>query len=90
MIEISNCCNAPFGYPGWPDCDICSQCGEHSDLEICEDVGDSQYKDKKDILTALYRSMERLNEHLLSGECSGAAAEKLLQINLRKHFKEIK
>jgi len=60
MIEISNCCNAPFGYPGWPDCDICSQCGEHSDLEICEDVGDSQYKDKK------------------------------LQINLRKHFKEIK
>ena len=29
---VSNCCTAPFGYPGWPDSDICSQCGEHADI----------------------------------------------------------
>ena len=30
---LSNCCTAPFGYPGWPDNDICSSCGEHADVE---------------------------------------------------------
>jgi len=30
--QVSNCCTAPFGYPGWPDNDICSACGEHADL----------------------------------------------------------
>jgi hypothetical protein len=29
---VSNCCTAPFWYPGWPDSDICSQCYEHADL----------------------------------------------------------
>ena len=29
---MSNCCTAPFGYPGWPDNDLCSQCGEHADI----------------------------------------------------------
>ena len=29
---MSNCCEAPFGFPGWPDCDICSCCGEHSEI----------------------------------------------------------
>ena len=33
---MSNCCGAQFGYPGWPDSDICSACGEHADL-ITED-----------------------------------------------------
>ena len=28
----SDCCDAPFGYPGWPDSDICSKCFEHADL----------------------------------------------------------
>ena len=28
----SNCCGEPFGYPGWPDNDICSGCGEHADI----------------------------------------------------------
>jgi len=27
----SNCCSVPFGYPGWPDNDICSRCGEHAE-----------------------------------------------------------
>ena len=30
--ELSNCCTAPFGYPGYPDNDICSACGEHADV----------------------------------------------------------
>ena len=30
--QFSNCCGEPFGPPGWPDCDICSACGEHSDI----------------------------------------------------------
>ena len=28
---LSNCCDAPFGYPGWPECDLCSACNEHAD-----------------------------------------------------------
>ena len=31
--QVSNCCTAPFGYPGWPDNDICSASGEHADIE---------------------------------------------------------
>ena len=29
--KYSNCCDAPFGFPGWPDCDLCSACGEHAE-----------------------------------------------------------
>ena len=29
---VSNCCTAPFTYPGWPDSDTCSQCFEHAGL----------------------------------------------------------
>ena len=29
---VSNCCTAPFDYPGWPDSDICSACFEHAEL----------------------------------------------------------
>ena len=28
---MSNCCSAPFTYPGWPDSDVCSECLEHAD-----------------------------------------------------------
>ena len=28
---ISNCCGAQFSYPGWPDSDTCTECGEHAD-----------------------------------------------------------
>ena len=27
---VSNCCDAPFWYPGYPDSDICSRCYEHA------------------------------------------------------------
>ena len=30
-IILSNCCNAPFSYPGWPESDMCSACNEHAD-----------------------------------------------------------
>ena len=30
---VSNCCTAPFGYPGWPDNDICSKCFEHAGID---------------------------------------------------------
>ena len=29
---MSNCCSAPFTYPGWPDSDMCSECYEHADV----------------------------------------------------------
>ena len=38
-MEYSNCCTAPFGYPGWPDSDICSACGEHAEPSEEEDNG---------------------------------------------------
>ena len=28
---LSNCCYAPFTYPGWPESDMCSACKEHAD-----------------------------------------------------------
>ena len=28
----TNCCSAPFTYPGWPDSDMCSECYEHADV----------------------------------------------------------
>ena len=30
---VSNCCTAPFTYPGWPDSDICSECHEHAGID---------------------------------------------------------
>ena len=35
--SVSNCCTAPFTYPGWPDSDICSACYEHADIWKEED-----------------------------------------------------
>ena len=29
-MKVSNCCGASFYEPGWPDVDICTSCGEHS------------------------------------------------------------
>ena len=34
---MSNCCTAPFTYPGFPDSDICSECHEHADIQEEED-----------------------------------------------------
>ena len=34
---MSNCCNAHFTYPGWPDSDLCSKCYEHAGTWKAED-----------------------------------------------------
>ena len=42
---VSNCCTAPFTYPGWPDSDICSKCHEHADTAISNEIfGDNDGK----------------------------------------------
>ena len=30
---MSNCCSAPFTFPGFPDSDVCSECLEHADVD---------------------------------------------------------
>ena len=42
-MEYSNCCTASFHYPGWPDNDICSECGEHAEPIDEENEHDSPY-----------------------------------------------
>jgi len=43
---LSNCCGAEFGPPGYPDCDLCSACGEHAGT-MEEDDEDDYHKDIK-------------------------------------------
>ena len=38
---LSNCCIAPFTYPGWPDSDFCSECHEHASTWEDEDEGNN-------------------------------------------------
>lgn len=35
-IFESNCCEASFAEPGWPDNDVCSKCHEHAEPIECE------------------------------------------------------
>lgn len=44
---------------------------------------------KAKILLAMYRSVERLNRHVIEGNLDSAASEQHLQINLRKNFEEL-
>ena len=46
-------------------------------------------KVKCDILMAMYRSVDRQNRHILNCNLGSAEAEKWLQVNLRKSFKEV-
>ena len=48
---VSNCCTAPFGYPGWPDNDICSKCGEHADTAINEEIINKKEKNNEPVFT---------------------------------------
>ena len=53
-MEYSNCCDAPFGEPGWPDCDICSACKDncvtHAQYQeqLRDGRGDAQYEEARD------------------------------------------
>ena len=46
-------------------------------------------KVKCDILMAMYRSVDRQNQHIAKGNHDSAAAEKWLQVNLRHNFNEV-
>jgi hypothetical protein len=50
---------------------------------------DDRDKVKYNILMAMYRSVDRQNEHILNGNNQGAEAEKWLQVNLRHSFNEV-
>jgi len=48
---VSSCCGANFGFPGWPDSDLCSACGEHADPEPEEEFDDEgTWKEKEEYL----------------------------------------
>ena len=44
---------------------------------------------KKEILLAMYRSVDRQNLHLANGNHQSDEAEKWLQVNLRHNFNEL-
>jgi len=44
---------------------------------------------KKEILLAMYRSVDRQNLHIAKGNHDSAEAEKWLQVNLRHNFNEL-
>ena len=46
-------------------------------------------KVKDDILMAMYRSVDRQNQHIVNHNWQSAEAEKWLQVNLRHSFNEI-
>ena len=43
---------------------------------------------KRQILMAMYLSVDRMNKHWVAGNNSGVIAEKFYQKNLRKNFTE--
>ena len=46
-------------------------------------------KVKCDILMAMYKSVDRQNQHIAKGNHNSAEAEKWLQVNLRHSFNEV-
>ena len=46
-------------------------------------------KEKNKLLLAMYRSVERMNEHYLKGNSHGAMSEGGLQTNLRHNFNSL-
>ena len=48
FIFKSNCCEANFFLPGWPDSDVCSKCMEHAEpipCDHCNGTGDEPVKE---------------------------------------------
>ena len=54
-MQVSNCCGAEFGPPGWPDCDLCSCCHEHSDA-VEQDKPSIEIVDMPDYNHQAYRA----------------------------------
>ena len=46
-------------------------------------------KTKTDILMAMYRSVDRMNEHFRNGNDHGISSERWLQRNLRNNIKTL-
>ena len=44
---------------------------------------------KAKILKAMYRSVERMNCHIVEGSLGGVSSEQRLQVNLRQNFEEL-
>lgn len=44
---------------------------------------------KEETLKAMYRSVERMNRHIVEGSFESATSEEHLQRNLRKNFEEL-
>jgi len=52
-------------------------------------VGEAVDYAKKEFLEAMYRSVERMNEHTFRGNEAGVLSEQALQISLRRDFEEL-
>jgi hypothetical protein len=44
---------------------------------------------KKEFLGAMYRSVERMTEHMIRNNGAGVLSEQALQENLRKNFEDL-
>jgi len=44
---------------------------------------------KAKILDAMYRSVDRMNYHIVEGNDGSVASEQRLQVNLRQNFEEL-
>lgn len=44
---------------------------------------------KQETLLAMYRSVDRMNEHVIAGNSDGVVSEQHLQTNLRGNFREL-
>lgn len=44
---------------------------------------------KAETLQAMYRSLDRMNNHIVRGNLGAATSEKHLQMNLRSNFEEL-
>jgi hypothetical protein len=56
---ISDCCGANFGFPGWPDCDLCSECGEHAGTAKEDFDDESTWKEQEEYLAYKERRPEK-------------------------------
>ena len=46
------------------------------------------YAKQQDLLT-MYKSVDRMNQHMVEGNVDGAVSEKHLQQNIRSNFREL-
>ena len=53
----TNCCDAPFYYPDWPDMDICTACKEHA-VPIEEEI--KRYRPLPDYLTVKKSRIDKI------------------------------